>query len=756
MSKIRVYEYAKKHNISSKDVITKLKEMNIEVSNHMATIEEAALVKLDATYNKNQSNTGQMQAKPQQQNRPSQKPQQQGAKPQVQSKTSPKAFEEDDSKTTPSKVKVVSPPKTVDTKKQNQQFQSKETKVFSAGKGNKKPFNNNNQNRNNNNNRKKNHTPVQQTQPQVRKVKELPAKITFSDSLTVGELAKKIYREPSEIIKKLFLLGVMATINQVLDKDAIELIASEYGVEVEEEIKIDTTDLEVYFTEDASEELIERPSVVTIMGHVDHGKTTLLDSIRHTKVTEGEAGGITQHIGAYQVVENGKKITFLDTPGHAAFTTMRARGAKITDITILVVAADDGVMPQTVEAINHAKAAEVPIIVAVNKMDKETANPDRVMQELTEHGLVSEAWGGDTIFVPISAKNGDGIDSLLEMVLLVSEVEEWKANPDRKAVGTVIEAQLDKGRGSVATLLVQNGTLKIGDPIVVGNTYGRVRAMVNDVGRRVKEAGPSTPVEITGLSDVPQAGDRFVVFDDEKTARQVGEARAQQALVVQRGEKTIVSLDNLFEQLKQGEMKDLNIILKADVQGSAEAVAASLQKIDVEGVNIKIIHSGAGAINESDITLASASNAIVIGFNVRPDVNAKRAAEQEKVDVRLHSIIYKVIEEIEAAMKGMLDPEFKEKVIGQAEVRQTFKVSKVGTIAGSYVIDGKITRDSGIRLIRNGVVIFEGNIDALKRFKDDAKEVAQGYECGITIKNFNDVKEGDIIEAYIMEEIERK
>lgn len=757
MSKIRVYEYAKKHNISSKDVINKLKEMNIEVSNHMATIEDAAVVKLDATYNKSDSKPQQKQARPQQQNRQNQKPQQQGAKPQVQSKTSPKAFEDDDAKTTtPSKVKVVSPPKAVDSKKNSQQFQSKENKVFSAGKGNKKPFNNNNQNRNNNNNRKKNHTPVQQTQPQVKKVKELPAKITFSESLTVGELAKKIYREPSEIIKKLFLLGVMATINQVLDKDAIELIASEYGVEVEEEIKIDTTDLEVYFTEDATEELVERPSVVTIMGHVDHGKTTLLDSIRHTKVTEGEAGGITQHIGAYQVVENGKKITFLDTPGHAAFTTMRARGAKITDITILVVAADDGVMPQTVEAINHAKAAEVPIIVAVNKMDKEAANADRVMQELTEHGLVSEAWGGDTIFVPLSAKTGEGIDNLLEMILLVGEVEEWKANPNRKAVGTVIEAQLDKGRGSVATLLVQNGTLKIGDPIVVGNTYGRVRAMVNDLGRRVKEAGPSTPVEITGLSDVPQAGDRFVVFDDEKTARQVGEARAQQAVVAQRGEKSIVSLDNLFEQLKQGEMKDLNIILKADVQGSAEAVAASLQKIDVEGVNIRIIHSGAGAINESDITLASASNAIVIGFNVRPDVNAKRAAEQEKVDVRLHSIIYKVIEEIEAAMKGMLDPEFKEKVIGQAEIRQTFKVSKVGTIAGSYVTDGKITRDSGIRLIRNGVVIFEGNIDALKRFKDDAKEVSQGYECGITIKNFNDVKEGDIIEAYVMEEIERK
>ncbi|MCM3113931.1 translation initiation factor IF-2 [Neobacillus sp. MER 74] len=773
MSKIRVYEYAKKHNISSKEIITKLKEMNIEVSNHMATIEDADIKKLDETFNKKENKTSQQQenkqngqqsqrtnSRPAQgQQRQNQRPAQSTQRPQVQTKTA-KAFEEAaDNNVAPTKVKVVSPPKSGDGKKQNQEYQSKENKVFNnADKAKSKPYNNN-QNRNNNinnKNKKKNHTPVQQTQPQKKKEKELPAKITFSESLTVGELAKKIYREPSEIIKKLFLLGVMATINQVLDKDAIELIASEYGVEVEEEIKVDTTDLEVYFTEDSEDSLVERPSVVTIMGHVDHGKTTLLDSIRNTKVTEGEAGGITQHIGAYQVVENGKKITFLDTPGHAAFTTMRARGAKITDITILVVAADDGVMPQTVEAINHAKAAEVPIIVAVNKMDKEAANADRVMQELTEHGLVSEAWGGDTIFVPLSAKTGEGIDNLLEMILLVSEVEEYKANPDRKAVGTVIEAQLDKGRGSVATLLVQNGTLKIGDPIVVGNTFGRVRAMVNDKGRRVKEAGPSTPVEITGLNDVPQAGDRFVVFEDEKTARQVGEARAQSALAAQRGEKSIVSLETLFDQLKQGEMKDLNIILKADVQGSAEAVAASLQKIDVEGVNIKIIHSGAGAINESDITLAAASNAIVIGFNVRPDVNAKRAAEAEKVDVRLHRIIYKVIEEIEAAMKGMLDPEFQEKIIGQAEIRQTFKVSKVGTIAGSYVTDGKITRDSGIRLIRNGVVTFEGNIDALKRFKDDVKEVSQGYECGITIKNFNDVKEGDIIEAYVMEEIERK
>lgn len=770
MSKMRVYEYAKKHNLSSKEIITKLKEMNIEVSNHMATLESSDIKKLDAAYNKKENkeqqkktgNTAEQNRNNNNNNNNGRQTQQKvQTKPQVQTKTTPKAYEDDDEKlVVPSKVKVVpGAPKAKEGKKHEQEYQSKENKAFQAGKNKSRPHNNQQQNRNNQQNKKRNHQQnhTQQSQaPQKKKEKELPAKITFSESLTVAELAKKLHREPSEIIKKLFLLGIMATINQDLDKDAIELIAGEYGVEVEEEIKVDTTDLEIYFTEDTAENLVERPAVVTIMGHVDHGKTTLLDSIRNTKVTEGEAGGITQHIGAYQVIENGKKITFLDTPGHAAFTTMRARGAQITDITILVVAADDGVMPQTVEAINHAKAAEVPIIVAVNKMDKPAANADRVMQELTEHGLVAEAWGGDTIFVPLSAKTGEGIDSLLEMILLVSEVEEYKANPERNAVGTVIEARLDKGRGSVATLLVQNGTLKIGDPIVVGNTFGRVRAMVNDLGRRVKDAGPSTPVEITGLSDVPQAGDRFVVFDDEKTARQVGESRAQIALVAQRGEKTRVSLDNLFEQLKQGEMKDLNVILKSDVQGSAEALAASLQKIDVEGVNIKIIHNGTGAINESDITLAAASNAIVIGFNVRPDVNAKRAADAEKVDVRLHRIIYKVIEEMEAAMKGMLDPEFVEKVIGQAEVRQTFKVSKVGTIAGSYIIDGKITRDSGIRVIRDGVVIFEGEIDALKRFKDDAKEVSQGYECGITIKNFNDVKEGDIIEAYVMEEIERK
>ncbi|MGR6897776.1 translation initiation factor IF-2 [Rummeliibacillus sp. TYF-LIM-RU47] len=619
-------------------------------------------------------------------------------------------------------------------------------------------------NRNNNQRRKpgihggqrRKNRPQPAPQPAVKK--ELPEKITFYESLSVGELAKKLGREPSEIIKKLFMLGVMATINQELDQDAIELICADYGVEVEEEVRIDATDLDTYFEEDENEntaDIKERPPVVTIMGHVDHGKTTLLDSIRNTKVTEGEAGGITQHIGAYQVVVQGKKITFLDTPGHAAFTTMRARGAKITDLTILVVAADDGVMPQTIEAINHAKAAEVPIIVAVNKMDKQTANPDRVMQELTEHGLVPEAWGGDTIFVPISALSGEGIDQLLEMILLVSEVGELKANPKRHAIGSVIEAQLDKGRGSVATLLVQNGTLNVGDPIVVGHTYGRVRAMVNDLGRRVKSAGPSTPVEITGLNEVPQAGDRFVVFEDEKTARQVGEARESTAIQEMRTEKQRVTLDNLFEQMKQGDMKELNLIVKADVQGTVEAMAASLMKIDVEGVNVKIIHTGAGAITESDISLAAASNAIVIGFNVRPDVNAKRAAEAEGVDIRLHRIIYKVIEEIEAAMKGMLDPEYEEKVIGSAEIRETFKVSKVGTIAGGYVTEGKLTRDSGVRVIREGIVIFEGVLDSLKRFKDDAKEVARGYECGFTIKDYNDLKVGDQIEAFVMEEIKR-
>lgn len=775
MTKMRVYEYAKKNNVTSKVVIEKLKELNIEVSNHMTTIEPSAIKQLDETFGKGKSQSTkepmtnkQSENKQTNRNKPqtgenkqkskggtqlnknrsqnsNKKTTQAKIKPTAKKVPTPVIADEEvlDDVAIPNRVKVKTPPKNKEGKKYDQEFRSKESKAF-----------NRNKNKAKSGQKKKSSPPVQT--PPVRKEKELPKKISYTDTLTVAELAKKLHREPSEIIKKLFMLGVIATINQELDKDAIELITSEYGVEVEEKASVDISDLESFITEDSPENLSERPPVVTIMGHVDHGKTTLLDSIRHTKVTQGEAGGITQHIGAYQVEINRKKITFLDTPGHAAFTTMRARGAQVTDITILVVAADDGVMPQTVEAINHAKAADVPIIVAVNKIDKPDANPERVMQELSEYGLIAEDWGGDTIFVPISALTGKGIDQLLEMILLVSEMEELKANPNRNAYGTVIEAKLDKGRGSVATLLVQNGTLKIGDPIVVGNTYGRVRAMVNDRGRRVKEAGPSSAVEITGLNEVPQAGDRFVVLEDEKTARQVGEARSQKALQETRNETARVSLDKLFEQMKQGELKELNIIVKADVQGSAEALVASLQKIDVEGAKVNIIHTGVGAITESDIILATASNAIIVGFNVRPNPNAKRMAEEENVDIRLHRIIYKVIDEIEQAMKGLLDPEYQEKVIGQAEVRTTFKVSKVGTIAGSYVTDGKVTRDSSVRLIRNGIVIFEGEIDSLKRFKDDVKEVSQGYECGITIKNFNDIKEGDIIEAYIMEEINAK
>ncbi|MFF5993357.1 translation initiation factor IF-2 [Lysinibacillus sp. KU-BSD001] len=743
MSKVRVHEYAKKVNKTSKEVIEQLGKLDMPVKNHMAVLEADTVSKLDAVFKQTVE-------------RIKATPSKQPVKEQVnkqdtrsQASQQPKAVKQQSS--------------------QASQSSSTGEKQKNKGSQNRNMTQNNNQNHNNRNKggnqqrrkpgihggKRRTHKPQQPVQVVQ---KELPEKITFYESLTVAELAKKLHREPSELIKKLFMLGVMATINQELDKDAIELICADYGVEVEEEVRVDITDLETHFeqTTEMDEALLEeRPPVVTIMGHVDHGKTTLLDSIRNTKVTAGEAGGITQHIGAYQVEVQDKKISFLDTPGHAAFTTMRARGAKVTDLAIIVVAADDGVMPQTVEAINHAKAAEVPIIVAVNKMDKPSANPDRVMQELTEHGLVPEDWGGDTIFVPISALKGEGIEQLLEMILLVSEVAELKANPNRSAIGTVIEAQLDKGRGSVATLLVQDGTLRVGDPIVVGHAYGRVRAMVNDIGRRVKEAGPSTPVEITGLNDVPQAGDRFVVFEDEKTARQVGESRAMTAIQAQRSEKQRVTLDNLFEQMSQGDVKELNLIVKADVQGTVEAMAASLMKIDVEGVNVKIIHTGAGAITESDVTLAAASNAIVIGFNVRPDVNAKRAAEAEGVDIRLHRIIYKVIEEIEAAMKGMLDPEYEEKIVGQAEVRQTIKVSKVGTIAGSYVTEGKIVRDAGVRIIREGIVVFEGELDSLKRFKDDAKEVARGYECGITIKNYNDIKEGDIIEAFIMEEIKR-
>lgn len=574
--------------------------------------------------------------------------------------------------------------------------------------------------------------------------------------MTVGETAKLLHKDASEVIKKLISLGVMATINQELDIDTILLLAGDFGVEVEVKIPVEDDRFETIEEVDEEADLLERPPVVTIMGHVDHGKTTLLDAIRSTNVSGGEAGGITQHIGAYQVEINSKKITFLDTPGHEAFTAMRARGAQLTDITIIVVAADDGVMPQTVEAVNHAKAAGLPIIVAVNKIDKPDANPDKVKQELTEYGLVPEEWGGETIFVNVSAKQRMGLEDLLEMILLVAEVNEYKANPDKRARGAVIEAELDKSRGPVARILVQHGTLKVGDAFVAGNSFGRVRAMVNDKGRRLKEAGPSTPVEITGLNEVPHAGDPFMVFEDERKARSIADKRAITQRQSDLGANTRVTLDDLFRHIKEGEIKDLNVIIKADVQGSVEALKSSLEKIEVEGVRVKIIHSGAGAITESDIILAAASNAIVIGFNVRPDSQTKATADQEKVDIRLHRVIYNAIEEIEQAMKGMLDPVYKETVIGHAEVRNTFKISKIGTIAGCMVTSGKISRAAECRLIRDGIVVFEGKIDSLKRFKDDAKEVAQGYECGITLDNYNDLKEGDVIEAFIMETVEPK
>lgn len=684
MKKVRIYEYAKEIGKQSKDLITVLKDANIEVSNHMSMLTEEGLAKLDSIFKKQEQAT------------------------------------------------------------KNEQSSSNE------GKKNKK--------------KKVKKEKVKKSQKQQPAIIEAPSEETISedtilvkDGMTVGELSEVLSIGSTELIKKLFMeLKIMANINQSLTLEQIELIAMDYGKEIQEEVEINKEDLDLYFeVEDAEKDLKERAPIVTIMGHVDHGKTTLLDTIRNSRVTAGEAGGITQHIGAYQVRAKDKKITFLDTPGHAAFTTMRARGAKITDVTILVVAADDGVMPQTIEAINHAKAAEVPIIVAVNKMDKPQANPDRVMNELVEYGLISEEWGGDTIFVPISALKGEGIDELLENILLVTEMQELKANPNRLALGTVIEAKLDKGRGAVATLLVQNGSLNVGDPLVVGNTFGRVRAMINDRSKNIQTAKPSTPVEITGLQDVPNAGDRFVVFGDEKTARQIGEKRQQQYIETTRQANSAVSLDTLFEQMKQGEMKDLNIIIKADVQGSVEALAMSLAKIDVEGVNVRIIHTGVGAINESDITLAVASNAVVIGFNVRPDNNAKQMAQTEQVDIRLHSIIYKVIEEIEAAMTGLLDPEFVEKVIGLAEVRQVYKVSKIGTIAGAYVTEGKVSRDGKVRVIRDSVVIYEGEIDTLRRFKDDVKEVQSGYECGMTVENFNDIKEGDVFEVYIMEEVKK-
>ncbi|GEB00027.1 translation initiation factor IF-2 [Enterococcus faecalis] len=798
MGKKRIYELAKEMNKASKDVVDKAHQLGMDVKNHMGAISSEQETKLrqafgggstvntqsKATNNQKQQTTQNkpankkpMNNKPGEQRNNQNRPNNQSTNGQQRNNNNQNRHGQSNTQNRSNQTNTNNQNRNTQnnngsTTNQNRTSQNNNggnnqnrggqnrNNNFGGGqnRNNRNNFNNQNRNRFNKKGKKGKHQ-QESAKPAVpaRKFRELPDVLEYTEGMNVADIAKKIHREPAEIIKKLFMMGVMVNQNQALDKDTIELLAVDYGMEPQEKVQVDIADIDKFFEPEAvvEENLTTRPPVVTIMGHVDHGKTTLLDTLRHSRVTSGEAGGITQHIGAYQLDIDGKPITFLDTPGHAAFTSMRARGASITDITILVVAADDGVMPQTIEAINHAKAAKVPIIVAVNKIDKPGANPDHVKQELSEHELIPEEWGGDTIFVNISAKFNQNIDELLENILLIAEVEDLKADPTQKAIGTVIEARLDKGKGPVATLLVQQGTLHVGDPIVVGNTYGRVRVMTNDMGRRDKEAGPATPVEITGLNDVPQAGDRFVVFEDEKTARQAGEERAKRALLEQRSASSRVTLDNLFESLKEGELKEVNIIVKADVQGSAEAVSASLQKIDVEGVRVKIVHAAVGAINKSDVTLAAASNAIIIGFNVRPTPQAKQQAEQEEVDIRLHRIIYKALEEIETAMKGLLDPEFEEKITGQMTVRELYKVSKVGTIAGCYVTEGFIRRDSGVRVIRDGIVIYEGKLASLKRFKDDVKEVKLGFECGAMIENFNDLRVDDAIEGFIMEEIKQ-
>ncbi len=617
----------------------------------------------------------------------------------------------------------------------------------------RKPYNN----RRTKNTNNKGKTTVQATSFKRKNETEVK-EITYFDGITVNEVAERLNISASDVIKLLFMLGKMVTINSVLDDELIELVCLEYDVTATKEDEEDIEDEDSLLDNDVDDpkELKERPPVVTIMGHVDHGKTTLLDTIRKTKVVEGEFGGITQHIGAYQVEVNGRPITFLDTPGHEAFTAMRARGAKITDLVIIVVAADDGVMPQTKEAIDHAKAAEVPILVAINKIDKEAANPDRIMSQLSDLGLMPETWGGDTIYVEISALKGEGIDNLLETVQVMMEVSELNANPSRLASGTVIEASLDKGRGPVTTLLIQNGTLHTGDPVVVGTAFGRIRRMDDDLGQEIKEAGPSTPVVIIGLNDVPIAGDVFKAFKDERRARSLADRRSKSRIESERVKSSAMSLDDLSQQIKEGTIQEIPVIIKADVQGSAEAVRSSLEKIEVESVRINVIRNTAGAISESDLMLAMASGAIVIGFNVRPTAAIRKKAKEEGVDIRLYNIIYKAVEQMESAMKGMLDPVFEEIIHGQAEVRQTFKASKVGTIAGCMVTDGKIVRNSSVRLIRDGIVVYDGRLSTLKRFQSDAKEVAQGYECGLTIANFNDVKVDDVVEAYGEIEVERE
>lgn len=729
MAKERIYELAKELKMPSKDLVDMAKKEGITVKSHMSSVtsEEANRLRSMAKGTNKSAAAKASQPKQEQPKRPEHNSRpQNGQQSQNNNRHS-------------------------NNNRGGNDDNSRGVHVFNKNKNNKK----NRRNKNNKHNKNQRMREVKKQQPTQRKDRPLPDVLEYTEGMNAQDLAKLLHRPAAEIIKKLFMLGVMVNQNQSLDTDTIELLAADYGIEAKEKVQEDIADLDKFFDQENqnTEHMVSRPPVVTVMGHVDHGKTTLLDKIRHSHVTDSEAGGITQAIGAYQVDYNGKLITFLDTPGHAAFTEMRARGANITDITVLVVAADDGVMPQTVEAINHAKAAHTPIIVAVNKVDKPGANPNRVIEELAQYELIPEDWGGDTIFVNISAKFGKNIDELLDMILLQAEMMELKANPDQNAAGSVVEARLDQGRGPVATLLVQQGTMHVGDPIVVGNTFGRVRTMTNENGRRIKEATPSTPVEITGLNDVPEAGDRFVVFDDEKTARAAGEERAKRALVEERQKTSHVTLDNLFATMKKGQMKTLPVIIKADVQGSVEALAQSLEKIKVDGVRVDIIHKAVGAISESDVTLAEASNAVIIGFNVRPTPLAKSMAESNNIDIRLHRVIYNAIEEVEDAMKGMLEPVYKEETVGQVEVRQIYKASKIGTIAGGMVIDGKITRDSKVRLIRDGVVVYEGELGSLKRFKDDVKEVKQGYECGLTIQNYNDIKEGDVIEAYQMKEV---
>ncbi len=769
MSKKRIYELAKELNVSSKEVIAAAKKKGIEVGNHMSTIGENEERQVRAAFAPKKAPV-EKKAAAFKAEKPAKEHKRESEK--VGKKHSDKRSTEKKQAVRPDQGKTNRDQKSVnrtnerhsgnhmDKNKNNNNRRSNQREGQSndrfGGNDNKKGKFNKKNNRKNNkrNNRNQRDNNKKNAVPQ-RKNKPLPETLVYTVGMNVADIAKKIHREPAEIIKKLFMMGVMVNQNQSLDKDTIEILAADYGIKAEEKVEVDVADIDKFFEEEANntKHSAPRPPVVTIMGHVDHGKTTLLDKLRHTNVTAGEAGGITQHIGAYQVRHNDKIITFLDTPGHAAFTSMRARGADITDITVLVVAADDGVMPQTIEAINHSKAAGVPIIVAVNKIDKPGANPNHVMEQLTEYGLIPEDWGGDTIFVDISAKFGKNLDELLDMILLESEMLELKANPKQHGAGSVIEARLDKGKGSVATLLVQQGTLHVGDPIVVGNTFGRVRTMTDARGHAIKKATPATPVEITGLNEVPQSGDRFVTFDDEKTARAAGEERAKRALMKERSQTTHVTLDNLFDTLKEGDMKEVDVIIKADVQGSVEAIAQSFKKIDVEGVRVNIIHQAVGAINESDVTLAEASNAIIIGFNVRPTPQAKVQADQDKVDIRLHNVIYKAIDEVTTAMKGMLEPVFEEKVTGYVEIRQTYKVSKLGTIGGGYVTDGYIQRDSGVRIIRDGIVIYEGKLASLKRFKDDVKQVKSGFECGLMVEKYNDIKEGDQLEAFIMEEV---